>query len=158
MKELSVGYEKIECPLPGNSTGNLLKRALERSSVRGNPNKNVKPFRKLGSPEVSRVSLVCAMYHAALNTLSQLKLDILSGKIENHFCLLIFLSISLFVLGLCYNDSFLHDLWLLLASLGSNCGYKGLVELLQGSGGSHTYPPQLLFLLLFCDCMTHYVT
>uniref|UniRef100_A0A182Y2X1 Ubiquitin-protein ligase E3B n=1 Tax=Anopheles stephensi TaxID=30069 RepID=A0A182Y2X1_ANOST len=139
LKELAVGYETIDYPIPsGNSTGNLLKRALtfERSSIKGHPNKAGKMYRKLGSGEVSRVALTCSMYHAALSALSQLRLDILSG--------------------LCYNDTVLHDLWLLLGSIGPNCGLKGFIELLQVS--QTNYAPPLLLLSLFCDCMTHYVT
>ena len=83
LKELAVGYETIDYPIPsGNSTGNLLKRALtfERSSMKGQPNKAGKMYRKLGCAEVSRVALTCSMYHAALSALSQLRLDILSGE------------------------------------------------------------------------------
>ncbi|XP_062543372.1 ubiquitin-protein ligase E3B [Armigeres subalbatus] len=142
LKELAIGFETIEYAIPsGNSTGNLLKRALtfERSSVKTSgpgEKKTSKAFRKMGSAEMSRVALTCAMYHAALNALSQLRLDILSG--------------------LCYNDTVLHDLWLLLGSLGPTCGMKGFVELLQINQIS--YEPPLLLLSLFCDCMTHYVT
>lgn len=60
------------------------------------------------------------------------------------------------LLGLCYNDTLLHDLFLLIASLGPNCGLKQLLELLTLSPTS--YAPPLLMLLLFCDLMTHYVT
>lgn len=136
MKELALGYEKIDMAVPQQSSGNLFKRALERSTTKSTPGKTNKPWRKLGSIEVSKVAIVCAMYHAALQTLSQLKLDILSG--------------------LCYNDTLLHDLFILLASLGPNCGMKSLLELLSLS--STSYAPPLLMLLLFCDLMTHYVT
>uniref|UniRef100_A0A182WMD3 Ubiquitin-protein ligase E3B n=1 Tax=Anopheles minimus TaxID=112268 RepID=A0A182WMD3_9DIPT len=69
LKELAVGHETIDYPIPsGNSTGNLLKRALtfERSSMKGQPNKGGKTYRKLGSAEVSRVALTGSMYHGAL--------------------------------------------------------------------------------------------
>lgn len=137
LKELSANYDKVEFQSPTqNSSGNLLRRALERSSTKNNLSKSGKPWRKLDNPDVIRVSTVCAMYHAALSTLAQLKLDILSG--------------------LCYNDTVLHDLWLLIASLGPNCGLKDFLELLKTD--STTSAPQLLMLMLFCDCMTHYVT
>ena len=134
LKELVVGFEKIDFPLAQNQSGNLFKRALERSSSKSIQNKSNRPWRKLGSPEVTQVAIVCAMYHAALQTLSQLKLDILSG--------------------LCYNDTLLHDLFILMASLGPNCGLKSFIELLSVS----TTAPPLLSLQLFCDLMTHYVT
>lgn len=136
MKELALGYEKVDLTLPQQGSGNLFKRALERTSSKSAQGKVNKPWRKIGSAEVSKVAIVCAMYHAALQTLSQLKLDILSG--------------------LCYNDTLLHDLFILLASLGPNCGLKSLLELLSLS--STSYAPPLLMLLLFCDLMTHYVT
>lgn len=62
-----------------NSGNNLLRRALERSSTKNNLNKSGKPWRKLDSSDVMQIAKVCTMYHAALSTLSQLKLDILSG-------------------------------------------------------------------------------
>ncbi|XP_031633288.1 ubiquitin-protein ligase E3B [Contarinia nasturtii] len=136
LKELSVGYEKIEFTLPQQGSGNLLKRALERTQSKSTQNKASKPWRKLGSHEISRVAIVCTMYHEALETLTQLKLDILSG--------------------LCYHNTLLHDLFILIASLGLNCGLKPFLELLSAS--SNTLPPPLLMLLLFCDLMTHYVT
>ncbi|XP_031635023.1 ubiquitin-protein ligase E3B-like [Contarinia nasturtii] len=126
LKELSKGYEKIEYTLPQQGPGNLLNRALGRTQS----------WRKLGSPEISRVAIVCAMYHEALKTLTQIKLDILSG--------------------LCYDNTLLHDFFISIASLGVNCGLEAFSELLSVS--PNILPPQLLMLLLFCDLMTHYVT
>lgn len=137
LKEMSANYDKVEFQSPTqNSSTNILRRALERSSTKGNLSKSGRPWRRLDSPEVLRVGTVCAMYYAAVTTLSQLKLDILSG--------------------ICYNDSVLHDLWLLIASLGPNCGLKEFLELLKlDPSGKST---QFLMLMLFCECMTHYVT
>lgn len=65
-------------PTNGNSTTqNFIKRAFES---RGNKTNVQKVYRALGSPEVHRIVLLCSMYHTALNTLSQLKLDILTGN------------------------------------------------------------------------------
>lgn len=160
LKELVADYERYEILMPPLATSGggssvsatagataaqlntYLKRALDRNAPKQQyfyPNH--KSWRKLGSAEVARVSLVATMYYSALTTLSQLKLDILSG--------------------LCYSDRILHDLYVLVTSLGPHCGLKGFLELLQvGSGTSATagYAPPLLLLLLFCDCMTHYVT
>lgn len=83
LKELSDGYEKVDFTIPQQSSGNLFKRALERSSSKTTQGKVNRVWRKLGSPEVTRVAVVCAMYHAALQTLSQLKLDILSGMLSH---------------------------------------------------------------------------
>lgn len=81
MKALSVGYEKVDFPNAQPGSSNLFKRALERSgaSTKSNTSSSNRPWRKVGSDDVTRVALVCGMYHAALTTLSQLKLDILSG-------------------------------------------------------------------------------
>ncbi|XP_037044995.1 ubiquitin-protein ligase E3B [Bradysia coprophila] len=136
LKKLSVGYEKVDFPNPNHISSNLFKRALELGTTKANnSSKNNKPWRKFVSDETKQVVAVCSMYHAALNTLSQLKLDILSG--------------------LCYNDTLLHDLFLLLASFGPYCGLKVMLELL-GNGISNSTP--LMILWLFCDLMTHYVT
>lgn len=152
LKELVAGYEKYEVAIPPTqatqqtsssslqSNINMFKRALERNSKQPYYYPNHKTWRKLGSTEVTKAALVSAMYYAALNTLSQLRLDILSG--------------------LCYSDRILHDLWLSITSVGPFCGMKGFLELLQvgSTSPSTTYAPPLLLLLLFCDCMTHYVT
>lgn len=154
LKELVADYEKYEILMPPASSASssssssvaqaantMIKRALDRSAPKQNffyPNH--KTWRKIGCGEVAKVSLVATMYYS-LTTLSQLKLDILSG--------------------LCYSDRILHDLYVLITSLGPHCGLKSFLELLQvGSGGSATigYAPPLLLLLLFCDSMTHYVT
>lgn len=155
---LVAEYEKYEILMPPNSSAlgsssssagttaanlnTIIKRALDRNAPKQQyfyPNH--KTWRKLGSEEVAKVSLVATMYYSALTTLSQLKLDILSG--------------------LCYSDRILHDLYVLITSLGPHCGLKGFLELLQVGSGAATavgYAPPLLLLLLFCDSMTHYVT
>lgn len=58
-------------------TPNFIKRAFESRSNKTNVQKT---YRALGSPEVHQIVLLCSMYHTALNTLNQLKLDILTGK------------------------------------------------------------------------------
>ncbi len=126
---------------PTSSTSNsLIKRAIECSNnlKSGIINKNNKAnYRKFDNFEVQRVANTCAMYYEALKTLPQLKLDILSG--------------------ICYNGTILHDLWLLIENLGPNCGLKSFLEYFKGEDIKAPGPPGLL-LLLFCDCMTHYVT
>lgn len=57
---------------------NFFKKALESRSNKANTQKS---YRTLGSPEVHRVVLTCSLYHTALNTLTQLQLDILTGII-----------------------------------------------------------------------------
>lgn len=95
LKELSVGYEKVDFPNPHHISSNLFKRALELGTTKANQsNKNNKPWRKLICDETKQVVAVCSMYHAALNTLSQLKLDILSGEKGNCVGADVFFSLS----------------------------------------------------------------
>ncbi|XP_070070990.1 ubiquitin-protein ligase E3B isoform X2 [Drosophila takahashii] len=144
LKEINLNYERIEFQPPQQpSTSNLLRRALERSSTRGvnlmgvaNSKQTKQQWRKLDNADVVQVSRICGMYYAALNTLSQMKLDILTG--------------------ICYNDNVLYDIWLLITSLGPNCGMKEYLELLKSE--TNLQKPQTAMLMLFCDCMTHYVT
>lgn len=75
MSSLSEGVETTE---PQVSTS-LLRRAMESRSNRANSNK---ACRKLCSPEVFKVANICSMYHTALCTLTQLKLDILTGELD----------------------------------------------------------------------------
>ncbi|RZF42672.1 hypothetical protein LSTR_LSTR001467 [Laodelphax striatellus] len=116
------------------SSINIIRRALEARTNRQNANRQFR--NKLGSPECTKVALMCTLYQTALHTLTQLRLDILTG--------------------LCYQDNILHQLWRFLYSLGPNCGLKTFLDLLavntKGSG------PEFSILTLFCDCMTHYVT
>lgn len=111
-----------------SSSNSLFKRAIELKS--GIINKSNKSSKKFDSFEVQRISMVCAMYYEALTTLPQLKRDILSG--------------------ICYNGTVLHDLWVLIMSLGIKC----FIDLIRYDDINN--PP--LLLLLFCDSMTHYVT
>lgn len=60
----------------------FFKRALESRSNKTNVQK---VYRSLGSPEVHRVVLVCSLYHTALNTLTQMQLDILTGNFVVFF-------------------------------------------------------------------------
>lgn len=127
-KDMSVN---LSSTTGASSSSNVfLKKAIELKS--GIINKSSKSFKKLfDSPEVHRISTTCAMYYEALNTLPQLKLDILSG--------------------ICYNGTILRDLWKLINSLGM----KSFIDLIRYDDINNS--PGLL-LLLFSDAMTHYVT
>ena len=83
-----------------------------------------------------KVALICSMYQHALKTLSQLKLEILSG--------------------LCYQNLLLLPLWRLLQSLGPNCGLKSFVDHL--SANAKGTAPEFQILILFCDCLSYVVT
>ncbi|XP_053953926.1 ubiquitin-protein ligase E3B [Anastrepha ludens] len=137
LRNINATYERIEFQSPSQaSTSNLIRRALDRGSTRGNFSRGSRTWRRMDGNEVEHVSRVCAMFYAALNTLSQLRLDILTG--------------------ICYNDNVLYDLWLLLTSLGPNCGMKEFIDLLKQENALQH--PQIAMLMLFCDSMTHYVT
>jgi ubiquitin-protein ligase E3 B len=132
--------QNIDSPQPTSSPqnsnfsgSNFFKKVLESRSNKTNTQRN---YRALGSPEVHRVVLVCSLYHTALNTLTQLQLDILTG--------------------LCYQNSILYNLWLFLCSLGPNCGLKTFLDHLAIN--TKCTAPEFQMLQLFCDCMTHYVT
>lgn len=53
------------------------RRALEARTNRANAAKQLR--NKLGSPETTKVALICTLYYTALHTLTQLRLDILTG-------------------------------------------------------------------------------
>ncbi|XP_037093426.1 ubiquitin-protein ligase E3B-like [Pollicipes pollicipes] len=107
----------------------LLRRALER----GRP--GAAAGRRLGGAECARVALVCSLYQTALQTLTQLRADILTS--------------------LCYGGTLLPDLWALLGGLGPDCGLKQFVGLLGTAGGAAA--PEFHVLSMFCDCMANYV-
>ncbi|TMW42061.1 hypothetical protein DOY81_012862 [Sarcophaga bullata] len=138
LKEVNVNFERIEFHPPSQaSTSNLLRRALDRSSTRTSLSKNSKiTWRRLDSAEVVHVSRICAMYYAALNTLSQLKLEILTG--------------------ICFVDKVFYDLWLFITSLGPNCALKEFLELFKCEDFQRK--PQTAMLMLFCDSNGTFVT
>ncbi|XP_067010981.1 ubiquitin-protein ligase E3B isoform X2 [Anabrus simplex] len=122
----------LESPsAPTAPSSNILRRALldHRTNV-------TKHHRKLGSPECTKVAMLCSLYQTALGTLTQLRLDILTG--------------------LCYQDKVLYYLWQFLCSLGPNCGLKAFLDLLAVN--TKCTAPEFQMLILLCDCMTHYVT
>ncbi|KAM7312029.1 ubiquitin-protein ligase E3B isoform X2 [Ixodes scapularis] len=66
---------------PAGSASNLLKKALERASSGRTCSVQ---YRRLGGPETTTVALTCALFETALSSLTQLRLDILTGE---HSCL-----------------------------------------------------------------------
>lgn len=112
---------------------NIFKKALEKaSSSRLN---NVR-YKRLGSPETTVVALTCNLYETALATLTQMKLDILTG--------------------LCYQDMVLPNLWKFISSLGPGNGLKAFLDHLAIT--TKTCSPEFQILVLFCDCATHLIT
>ncbi len=117
----------------------FFKKAMEKTKASSSSTATPIPkggYTKLGSPECMKVALVCNMYQVALKTLSQLKLDILSG--------------------LCYKNILLLPLWRLIRSLGPNCGLKTFLDHLHAN--SKGSAPEFQILTLFCDCLTYVVT
>lgn len=62
-------------------TSNLLRRALDHRSTRAAAAAAAAKGhqRRLGSSESTKIALLCSLYQTALATLTQLKLDILTG-------------------------------------------------------------------------------
>uniref|UniRef100_A0A8D9F2A3 HECT-type E3 ubiquitin transferase n=1 Tax=Cacopsylla melanoneura TaxID=428564 RepID=A0A8D9F2A3_9HEMI len=114
-------------------SSNIIKRTFFESRSKQSLNKAGKI--KLGSPDVSRVTVTCSLYYSAISTFTQLKLDILTG--------------------LCYRDSILAQLWKFFTCLGPMCGMKSLLELF--SVNPKAMCPEFNTLILFCDLMTHYI-
>lgn len=61
------------------------KKALGNSKSNKNQNTNY-PIRKIGSPEVTQVALVASMYQTTLCTLTQMRMDILTGMTSSQSC------------------------------------------------------------------------
>lgn len=136
LAELVKDTQPSPPPSPAKSShfsGNFLKKVFENKSNRGSVQRN---YRQPWGPEVKRIELICSMYYMALQTLTELHLDILTG--------------------LCYQNSLLYNLWLFLYSLGPNCGMKTFLSNLAVN--TKCSDPEFQMLQLFCDCMTHYVT
>ena len=90
---------------------------------------------KLGSAGVLRVASSCSLYFLAMNTLNQLKMDILNG--------------------LCYKSAVVIQLWWLLQSLGPNCGLKTFLESYSLTKKPAAYECHMM--ILFCDATAHLV-
>ena len=122
----------------------FLKKAFDRASITmGRASAGVTgigsgsaPNCRLGSPETTLVALICTLYETALNTLTQVKLDILAG--------------------LCYQDLILPNLWHFISCLGPSNGMKAFLDHLNLH--TKTCAPEFQILILFCDCATHLIT
>lgn len=113
----------------------LLKRAFQKSaSVRN----ILRPVggRRVDSAEVRKVCNICVLYQTSLTTLTQIRLQILTG--------------------LTYLDDLLPKLWAFICELGPHGGLKLFLECLNNDTGESK---QLLaMLMLFCDCSRHLIT
>lgn len=93
-------------------------------------------WRKFGSPEVTIISLICSMYVNATNTLTHVKMDILSG--------------------LCYQDLILPQLWKFISSFGPKNGLQTFLDHLVTN--PKTFAPEFQPLVLFCECAIYLIT
>ncbi|XP_072003524.1 ubiquitin-protein ligase E3B [Engystomops pustulosus] len=114
---------------------NLFKRAFQKSaSVRH----ILKPIggKRVDSQEVQKVCNICVLYQTALTTLTQIRLQILTG--------------------LTYLDDLLPKLWAFICELGPQGGLKLFLECL--SNDTEESRRLLAMLVLFCDCSRHLIT
>ncbi|XP_077995296.1 ubiquitin-protein ligase E3B-like [Glandiceps talaboti] len=119
-------------PVNASSPKNVILRKLQRSGSKS-ASSNFKG-RSITSPEVKTICGVCELYQTALVTLTQLRMDILTG--------------------LSYQDVLLSNLWRFIRELGPNGPLKLYTEHLQTS----TDQPIFSALTLFCDCAGHLIT
>ncbi|KAH9492187.1 Ubiquitin-protein ligase E3B [Bulinus truncatus] len=113
---------------------NILKKALGKAS---SSKMSAAQKIKLDSGIAFSTCLPCSLYRQTINTLTQLKMDILGG--------------------LAYNDVLLPILWRFLCDLGPHCGLKTFVDLLAQAPNS-TIHPVFSLLSLFCETASHMIT
>lgn len=118
------------------TTSSLSSTSISIFGTRSGASSGAGSSRRLASPEVACVSLICSMYTMALRTLTQIKLEILSG--------------------LCSQDILLPNLWSFISTLGPKNGLSPFLDHLALS--SKTCSPEFQILVLFCDCSTHNFT
>ncbi|CAG08531.1 unnamed protein product, partial [Tetraodon nigroviridis] len=114
---------------------NLFKRAFQKSaSVRN----ILKPVggKRVDSAEVQKVCGICVLYQSALSTLTQIRLQILTG--------------------LTHLDDLLPKLWAFICELGPQGGLKLFMECLNND--TDESKQLLAMLMLFCDCSRHLIT
>lgn len=79
--------KEVPPPVEQQSTSSLGANIFRRAflEARTNRNNSTKNYRKLGSPDATKIALICSLYQTALHTLTQMKIEILTGKyIINH--------------------------------------------------------------------------
>ncbi|XP_072443991.1 ubiquitin-protein ligase E3B isoform X3 [Chiloscyllium punctatum] len=114
---------------------NLFKRAFQKSASMRNILKPV-GGKRVDSPEVQKVCSICVLYQTALTTLTQIRLQILTG--------------------LTYLDDLLPKLWAFICELGPQGGLKLFLECLNND--TEESKSLLAMLMLFCDCSRHLIT
>ncbi|XP_044129864.1 ubiquitin-protein ligase E3B isoform X1 [Bufo gargarizans] len=134
-QDVSVVTNTSSSPQNNLPMKNLFKRAFQKSaSVRH----ILKPIggKRVDSQEVQKVCNICVLYQTALTTLTQIRLQILTG--------------------LTYLDDLLPKLWAFICELGPQGGLKLFLECL--SNDTEESRRLLAMLVLFCDCSRHLIT
>ncbi|XP_059843871.1 ubiquitin-protein ligase E3B isoform X2 [Hypanus sabinus] len=140
-KKLTETQDMMHSPAQFSSTSNniqvknLFKRAFQKSASMRNI---LKPIggKRVDSPEVQKVCSICVLYQTALTTLTQIRLQILTG--------------------LTYLDDLLPKLWAFICELGPQGGLKLFLECLNND--TEESKRLLAMLMLFCDCSRHLIT
>lgn len=142
----------------------LFKRAFQKSaSVRN----ILKPVggKRVDSAEVQKVCSICVLYQTALSTLTQIRLQILTGQHQftffpvfhkEKFGYLLLLFHLCFFVGLTHLDDLLPKLWAFICELGPQGGLKLFMECLNND--TEESKQLLAMLMLFCDCSRHLFT
>jgi len=134
--------EKNEAPLSLSRLRKVIDKAASAITnsdsivITGHPD----ALTHLATQEIKLVSAVCSMYTAALTTLTQIRLEILTG--------------------LCYNNTLIRGLWTFISSLDERCGLITFLELLHHLKlyPSSNHGSDMTILTLFCECATHLIT
>ena len=92
--------------------------------------------KNLSTPEAFAIGSICSSYTTALDTLTQIKLNILTG--------------------LCRSDVLVQNLWHFISSLDEADGLLSFLDHLALNPKTPTKEMQIL--VLFCNCATHLVT
>lgn len=157
-QDLNIPDPRKETPDDKNLVTAFKKALGNNKTSRGN--QVVHTLRRLGSPEVTQVALVASMFQTALSTLTQMRMDILTGnfKFSLTICFLAYpLKRVVFVFkALSCKENFLPNLWHFISSLGPNHGLKTYLDLLAVD--SKRLSPECQMLHLFCEGTTHFVT
>ncbi|XP_078083401.1 ubiquitin-protein ligase E3B [Mustelus asterias] len=130
-----LSHSQYSSPSNNIHVKNLFKRAFQKSASMRNILKPV-GGKRVDSPEVQKVCSICVLYQTALTTLTQIRLQILTG--------------------LTYLDDLLPKLWAFICELGPQGGLKLFLECLNND--TEESKRLLAMLMLFCDCSRHLIT
>ncbi|XP_072334953.1 ubiquitin-protein ligase E3B isoform X1 [Scyliorhinus torazame] len=130
-----IAHTHYSSPSNNIHVKNLFRRAFQKSASMRNILKPV-GGKRVDSPEVQKVCSICVLYQTVLTTLTQIRLQILTG--------------------LTYLDDLLPKLWAFICELGPQGGLKLFLECLNND--TEESKRLLAMLMLFCDCSRHLIT